>query len=273
MTATGRAARSAAGTAASSASSSRFARRRRRTRAGGVSSGRCSAGAGWCRSTARPTTAPSDLTVAADRASVRTAPALAGGDRRPGGTRHAAPALHRDAASSPTRGRCSTNATAAPSSGRRSSAGSSPSASPCCSGVLPGAVTAAVGAEPATGSVATVAVLLVCYYTGGYVAGRLARFDGARNGFLSWVVGILATHRPHGDRRVRRRAVRRAQQGLAADPAGEHRRQVTVAGLILARRGRARHAGRRRARREGGRELPPPRRPRGRDALTHSDAL
>ena len=60
-------------------------------------------------------------------------------------------------------------------------------------GVLTGAVTAAVGADPAIGSVATVAVLLVSYYTGGYVAGRLARFDGARNGFLSWVVGIVAT--------------------------------------------------------------------------------
>ena len=37
------------------------------------------------------------------------------------------------------------------------------------------------------------AVLLVAYYAGGYVAGRLARFDGARNGFLSWVVGLVAT--------------------------------------------------------------------------------
>jgi hypothetical protein len=60
-------------------------------------------------------------------------------------------------------------------------------------GVLAGAVTAALGADPATGAVATVAVLLVAYFTGGYVAGRLARFDGARNGFLSWVVGVVAT--------------------------------------------------------------------------------
>ena len=51
-------------------------------------------------------------------------------------------------------------------------------------GVLAGAVTAAIGADPATGTVVTVAVLLVAYYAGGYVAGRLARFDGARNGFL-----------------------------------------------------------------------------------------
>lgn len=60
-------------------------------------------------------------------------------------------------------------------------------------GVLAGAVTAAVGANPGTGTVVTVAVLLVAYFTGGYVAGRLARFDGARNGFLSWVVGVVAT--------------------------------------------------------------------------------
>lgn len=60
-------------------------------------------------------------------------------------------------------------------------------------GVLAGGVTAAIGASPATGTVVTVAVLLVAYFTGGYVAGRLARFDGARNGFLSWVVGLVAT--------------------------------------------------------------------------------
>ena len=60
-------------------------------------------------------------------------------------------------------------------------------------GVLAGAVTAAVGANPATGAVVTVGVLLVAYFTGGYVAGRLARFDGARNGFLSWAVGVVAT--------------------------------------------------------------------------------
>ena len=60
-------------------------------------------------------------------------------------------------------------------------------------GVLAGAVTAAIGANPAVGTVVTVAVLLVAYFTGGYVAGRLARFDGARNGFLSWVVGVLAS--------------------------------------------------------------------------------
>ena len=57
-----------------------------------------------------------------------------------------------------------------------------------------GAVTEALGADrDRTDALVTVAVLIVGYYTGGYVAGRLARFDGARNGFLSWVVGLLAT--------------------------------------------------------------------------------
>ena len=61
-------------------------------------------------------------------------------------------------------------------------------------GVLAGAVTAAIGTDgDRTSALVTVAVLIVAYYTGGYVAGRLARFDGARNGFLSWVVGVLAT--------------------------------------------------------------------------------
>jgi hypothetical protein len=61
-------------------------------------------------------------------------------------------------------------------------------------GVIAGAVSAAVGTDAGrTGAFVTVAVLLVAYYTGGYVAGRLARFDGARNGFLSWVIGVLAS--------------------------------------------------------------------------------
>jgi hypothetical protein len=61
-------------------------------------------------------------------------------------------------------------------------------------GVVAGAVAAALGAEAgSTATVVTVAVLLIAYYAGGYVAGRLARFDGARNGFLSWVIGVLAS--------------------------------------------------------------------------------
>ena len=40
----------------------------------------------------------------------------------------------------------------------------------------------------------TLAVLLViAYYAGGYVAGRMSRFDGAKQGAAAWVVGLLVT--------------------------------------------------------------------------------
>jgi hypothetical protein len=41
------------------------------------------------------------------------------------------------------------------------------------------------------GAIALVAVLLIAYYAGGYVAGRMSRFDGARQGFASWAIGLL----------------------------------------------------------------------------------
>ncbi len=37
------------------------------------------------------------------------------------------------------------------------------------------------------------AVLLVSYYAGGYVAGRMSRFDGGRQGVAMWFVGLLVT--------------------------------------------------------------------------------
>jgi amino acid transporter len=38
-----------------------------------------------------------------------------------------------------------------------------------------------------------VVVLALAYYTGGYVAGRMSRFDGARQGLGVWVTGLLVT--------------------------------------------------------------------------------
>jgi hypothetical protein len=38
-----------------------------------------------------------------------------------------------------------------------------------------------------------VVILAIAYYNGGYVAGRLARFDGARQGFGVWLIGVLVT--------------------------------------------------------------------------------
>ena len=36
-------------------------------------------------------------------------------------------------------------------------------------------------------------VLMLAYFTGGYVAGRMSRFDGARQGFATWLLGLLVT--------------------------------------------------------------------------------
>src|SRR5215217_3589368 len=36
-------------------------------------------------------------------------------------------------------------------------------------------------------------VLMLAYLTGGYVAGRMSRFDGARQGIATWVIGLVVT--------------------------------------------------------------------------------
>jgi hypothetical protein len=36
-------------------------------------------------------------------------------------------------------------------------------------------------------------ILAIAYYNGGYVAGRLARFDGGRQGVGVWLIGVLVT--------------------------------------------------------------------------------
>jgi hypothetical protein len=41
------------------------------------------------------------------------------------------------------------------------------------------------------GGVALLAVLVVAYATGGYVAGRLSRFDGGRQGLGTWAIGLV----------------------------------------------------------------------------------
>jgi hypothetical protein len=40
------------------------------------------------------------------------------------------------------------------------------------------------------GAIALLVVLMIAYYCGGYVAGRMSRFDGARQGFGAWLFGI-----------------------------------------------------------------------------------
>jgi hypothetical protein len=44
----------------------------------------------------------------------------------------------------------------------------------------------------ATG-VALLAILLIGYFAGGYVAGRMSRFDGGRQGLGVWLLGLLVT--------------------------------------------------------------------------------
>jgi hypothetical protein len=43
------------------------------------------------------------------------------------------------------------------------------------------------------GGIALLIVLLLAYYSGGYVAGRMSRFDGGRQGLGVWALGILIT--------------------------------------------------------------------------------
>jgi len=43
------------------------------------------------------------------------------------------------------------------------------------------------------GAIALLVVLMLAYYCGGYVAGRMSRFDGARQGFGAWLFGIAVT--------------------------------------------------------------------------------
>ncbi|MFP5253978.1 MAG: hypothetical protein ACLGH4_09315 [Actinomycetes bacterium] len=42
-------------------------------------------------------------------------------------------------------------------------------------------------------AVVLLVVLLVAYYAGGYVAGRMSRFDGTKQGVAVWAIGLLVT--------------------------------------------------------------------------------
>jgi hypothetical protein len=41
------------------------------------------------------------------------------------------------------------------------------------------------------GGIAILVVLFLAYLAGGYVAGRMARFDGARQGLAVWIIGLV----------------------------------------------------------------------------------
>jgi hypothetical protein len=43
------------------------------------------------------------------------------------------------------------------------------------------------------GGALLVAILALAYFCGGYVAGRMSRFDGGRQGFGTWLIGLVVT--------------------------------------------------------------------------------
>ncbi len=43
------------------------------------------------------------------------------------------------------------------------------------------------------GAIALLVVLGIAYFCGGYVAGRMSRFDGARQGMGAWLIGLIVT--------------------------------------------------------------------------------
>ena len=43
------------------------------------------------------------------------------------------------------------------------------------------------------GGILLLIVLMIAYYCGGYVAGRMSRFDGPRQGLAVWLIGLVVT--------------------------------------------------------------------------------
>ena len=43
------------------------------------------------------------------------------------------------------------------------------------------------------GAIALLLALAIAYFAGGYVAGRMSRFDGARQGMATWLLGLIVT--------------------------------------------------------------------------------
>jgi hypothetical protein len=56
-----------------------------------------------------------------------------------------------------------------------------------------GAASNDAGTIGIVGGALLIAVAFVAYYCGGYVAGRMSRFDGGRQGFGVWAIGLVVT--------------------------------------------------------------------------------
>ena len=43
------------------------------------------------------------------------------------------------------------------------------------------------------GGIVLLVILMLAYYAGGYVAGRMARFNGPKQGIATWLIGLIVT--------------------------------------------------------------------------------
>ena len=100
------------------------------------------------------------------------------------------------------------------------------------------------------GAVALLVALAVAYFAGGYVAGRMSRFDGARQGLGTWLLGLVVTVVLAVVGRRARLRVQRARAARAAGRAGRRLRAGDRRGAGARDRG-GRHADRR----GGGRQV------------------
>jgi hypothetical protein len=60
-------------------------------------------------------------------------------------------------------------------------------------GVSGGDAKSNAGTIGIVGGALLIAIAVIAYYAGGYVAGRMSRFDGARQGFAVWLFGLVVT--------------------------------------------------------------------------------
>lgn len=58
---------------------------------------------------------------------------------------------------------------------------------------VPRGAAQSAGAIGIVGGALLIAIAIIAYYCGGYVAGRMSRFDGARQGFGVWALGLIVT--------------------------------------------------------------------------------
>jgi amino acid transporter len=60
-------------------------------------------------------------------------------------------------------------------------------------GATTGQAKSNAGTVGIVGGILLLIVLMIAYYCGGYVAGRMSRFDGPRQGLAVWIIGLVVT--------------------------------------------------------------------------------